>query len=59
MELFEVMNKDVVRGGWFQYITTNKLFERFARTSVLTSNQDAFEELYKLNNEGIQQFELI
>jgi hypothetical protein len=59
MELFEVMNKDVVRGGWFEYITTNKLFERFGRTSVLTSNQDAFEELYKLNNEGRQQFELI
>jgi hypothetical protein len=35
------------------------LFERFGRTSVLTSNQDAFEELYKLNNEGRQQFELI
>jgi hypothetical protein len=59
MELFEVMNRDVVRGGWFQHITTNKLFERFAGTSVLTSNQDAFEELYKLNQEGQLQFELI
>jgi hypothetical protein len=59
MELFEVMNRDVVRGGWFEYITTNKLFERFVRTSIFTPNQCAFEELYKLNNEGRQQFELI
>jgi hypothetical protein len=59
MELFEVMNKDVVRGGWFQHITTNKLFERFARTSVYTSNEAAFEELYKLDQEGQLQFELI
>jgi hypothetical protein len=58
-ELFDVMKRDVVRGGYFQFMTTNKLFLRYTLTSVYTSNEAAFEELYKLNQAGQQEFESI
>jgi hypothetical protein len=58
-DLLDVMKRDVVRGGYFQFVTTNKLFKLYALTSVFTSNESAFEELFKLNQAGQQEFELI
>jgi hypothetical protein len=58
-DLLDVMKKDVVRGGYFQFVTTNKLFKRYALTSIFTSNHGAFEALYKLNQAGQQEFESI
>jgi hypothetical protein len=41
-------------------MTTNKLFERYALTSVYTSNEaSSFEALYKLDQAGQQEFESI
>jgi hypothetical protein len=53
------MKRDVVRGGYFQFVTTNKLFLRYTLTSVFTSNQEAFEALYKLHQQGQREFESI
>jgi hypothetical protein len=50
-DLLDVMKRDVVRGGYFQFVTTNKLFLRYTLTSVFTSNQEAFEALYKLDEQ--------
>jgi hypothetical protein len=58
-DLLDVMKRDVVRGGYFRFLTTNKLFKRYALTSVFTSNQAAFEALYKLNQAEQQEFESI
>jgi hypothetical protein len=58
-ELLDVMKRDVVRGGYFGFVTTNKLFKLYALTSVYTSNEAAFEELYKLDQQGQQEFEMI
>jgi hypothetical protein len=58
-ELLDVMKRDVVRGGYFNFMTTNKLFLRYTLTSLFTSNQAAFEELYKLDQQGQHEFESI
>jgi hypothetical protein len=58
-DLLDVMKRDVVRGGYFQFVTTNKLFKRYTLTSVFTSNHGAFEALYNLNQQGQQEFESI
>jgi hypothetical protein len=58
-DLLDVMKRDVVRGGYFKYITTNELFLQYTLTSVYTSNQEAFEALYKLDQQGQQEFESI
>jgi hypothetical protein len=58
-DLLDVMKRDVVRGGYFGFVTTNKLFKLYALTSVFTSNHVAFEALYKLDQQGQQEFESI
>jgi hypothetical protein len=58
-DLLDVMKRDVVRGGYFNFMTTNKLFLRYTLTSLFTSNQAAFEELYKLDQQGQHEFESI
>jgi hypothetical protein len=58
-DLFDVMKRDVVRGGYFKFMTTNKLFERYTLTSVFTSNEASFEALYKLDQAGQHEFESI
>jgi hypothetical protein len=58
-DLYDVMKRDVVRGGYFKYITTNELFKLYALTSVYTSNEASFEALYKLDQQGQQEFESI
>jgi hypothetical protein len=58
-DLLDVMKRDVVRGGYFRFVTTNKLFLRYTLTSVYTSNEASFEALYKLNQQGQHEFESI
>jgi hypothetical protein len=59
-DLFDVMKKDVVRGGYFKFMTTNKLFLRYTLTSVFTSNHHgAFKALYKLDQQGQHELESI
>jgi hypothetical protein len=58
-ELLDAMKKDVLRGGYFKFMTTSKLFLRYTLNSVYTSNEAAFEELYKLDKKGQHEFESI
>ena len=58
-DLLDVMKRDVVRGGYFKYITTNELFKLYALTSVYTSNEASFEALYKLDQQGQHEFQSI
>jgi hypothetical protein len=59
-DLLDVMKRDVVRGGYFKFITTNELFLQYTLTSVYTSsNEPSFEALYKLDQAGQQEFKSI